>query len=224
MKPHVTMHMMSSVDGRITNGNWPEGTGFEDVYEKIHRELKGDAWIVGRVTMAEFAKGEPRPVQTSQTFPRSTWKAENVGAGPYAIAIDRSGKLHLNKDRANGDPVIAVLTESVSDDHLAELRRDQISYIFAGTEELDLPLALDILTREFSVERLLLEGGGNMNGSFLTAGLIDELSVLILPLADGVAGPATFDRSDAPAGQLKLISATPIDNDIVHLRYRCAPA
>ncbi len=53
-----------------------------------------------------------------------------------------------------------LLTEQVSDAHLAGLRQDRVSYIFAGERELDLALALDILNRELGIERLLLEGGG----------------------------------------------------------------
>lgn len=221
MKPYVILHMLSSVDGRITSGNWPKDKKPGEIYEAVHRDLKGDAWIVGRVTMAEFAKGEPRPMKASTAFPRATWKAPGATSGPYAVALDAAGKLHLNIARANDDPIIAVLTNAVSDDHLAELRRDDISYIFAGHDKLDLALALDILAREFAIERLLLEGGGGINGSFLTAGLIDEMSLLIVPLADGTDGPSTFDRADATAGRLKLISATTLSEDVLHLRYRC---
>ena len=140
MKPHVIMHMASSIDGRISPSSWPdEATGtLTDMYEQLHREFKADAWIVGRVTMAEFAEGTPVPVTASETFPRSTWKAAHAGSGPYAVALDAAGKLQLNRSRVNGDAVIAILTEMVSDDHLAELRRDGISYIFAGTDALDL--------------------------------------------------------------------------------------
>lgn len=217
-KPHVIMHMGSSIDGRIT-GDWPKDYRFNDVYEKLHADLKGDAWIVGRVTMAEFAKGEPHPVTSEETFPRTTWKAPQVTAGPYAVAVDRSGKLHLNSGTANGDPVIAVLTTTVADAHLAELRRDGISYIFAGDTEIDLAQALEILSAEFAIKRLLLEGGGGINGSFLSAGLIDEISLLIIPLADGNPGPTTFDRPDGKAAPFKLQSVDRLDNDILHLHY-----
>jgi riboflavin biosynthesis pyrimidine reductase len=77
-----------------------------------------------------------------------------------------------------------VLTEQVSDAHLAGLRQDQVSYIFGGERELDLGLALEILNRELGIERLLLEGGGGSNGTFLRAGLIDEISLAICPAVD----------------------------------------
>jgi riboflavin biosynthesis pyrimidine reductase len=90
-----------------------------------------------------------------------------------------------------GDPIVAVLTEQVSDAHLAGLRRDGFSYIFAGERELDLALALDILNSELGIERLLLEGGGKSNGSFLRAGLIDEISLAVCAAVDGAPADPT---------------------------------
>lgn len=222
MKPHVTMHMLSSIDGRIVTGNWqPEAASrASEVYEDIHRQLKGDAWIVGRTTMAEFAEGAPVPIATAERFPRTTWRGPAAATGPYAIALDRHGKLHLNIERANGDPIIAVLTEAVPDDHLAELKRDGISYIFAGRSSLDLHLALDTLNREFGITSLLLEGGGGINGTFLTEGLIDEISLLLVPIADGTAGPSIFDREAAEGRSLRLLQVDRLGDDMLHLRYR----
>lgn len=223
MKPHVILHMGTSIDARIVPHDWPGTEAFGEIYERIHRDLGGDAWIVGRVTMAEFAQGEPRPARATETYPRTTWKAPGA-IGPYAIAIDQNARLHLNISHANGDALVAVLTEAAPDDHLAELRRDGISYLFAGKTELDLPLALERLSSDFSIRRLLLEGGGGINGSFLVAGLIDEISLMILPAADGTSPAATlFDRPAGPGAKgLKLQSVDRLENDILHLRYSVA--
>jgi riboflavin biosynthesis pyrimidine reductase len=103
---------------------------------------------------------------------------------------------------------------------LAELRRDGISYIFAGRTEIDLALALEILADEFAIKRLLLEGGGGINGSFLSAGLIDEISLLVAPIADGNAGlPTTFDRAPGAPRSLRLKSVERLERDLLHLGY-----
>jgi riboflavin biosynthesis pyrimidine reductase len=225
MKPHIICHMGASIDGRIVPAHWPKGvrSALGEVYEHIHRELGGDAWIVGRVTMAEFAKGQPRPVTATERYPRETWKGPGAEQGPYAIALDQGGKLHLNIGKANGDPVIAVLTEAVSDDHLAELRRDGISYVFAGTAEIDLGRALDILAAEFGIGKLLLEGGGGINGGFLEAGLIDEISLLVFPVADGHSGlPTLFDHVKGEGRALTLLAADTLEGGVLHLRYKLA--
>jgi riboflavin biosynthesis pyrimidine reductase len=99
-----------------------------------------------------------------------------------------------------------VLTERVLDAHLAGLREDGVSYIFAGEQQLDLGLALEILNRELGLERLLLEGGGGSNGAFLRAGLIDEISLAICPAVDGARGaPSISTRATRmPASQRRL--------------------
>jgi hypothetical protein len=104
-------------------------------------QVKGDAWIVGCVTMAEFGKGEHRPAKADQARPRATWKATGSETGPYAIAIDQGGGLHINISKANGDPIVAVLVESVANDTLPNCGATAFSYVFAGATGLDLPLA-----------------------------------------------------------------------------------
>ena len=53
---------------------------------------------------------------------------------------------------------------------------------------------MEILYKEFGVKRLAVVGGGKINGAFLSAGLIDELSAMIAPGIDGRIGqPALFD-------------------------------
>ena len=75
MKPHVIWLMASSVDGRTLRSRWrPKGPG-ADLFERVHDELAGDAWLVGRVTGREFAKGKPYPASTKETFPREPWFA-----------------------------------------------------------------------------------------------------------------------------------------------------
>jgi riboflavin biosynthesis pyrimidine reductase len=50
MKPHVICRMASSVDGRTLHSRWrPKGSG-GDLFEQVHDEIAGDAWLVGRVT------------------------------------------------------------------------------------------------------------------------------------------------------------------------------
>lgn len=82
---------------------------------------------------------------------------------------------------------------------------------------------LQKLRARFGIRRLLLEGGGKINGSFLAANLIDELSILIAPAADGSTGtPSLFDVEErrSPARKLKLIANEKRAGGIVWLRYK----
>ena len=113
--------------------------------------------------------------------------------------------------------------ERVSDDYLAFLESRGVSYIFGGRASIDLRRVLAKLRTAFGIRRLLLEGGGKINGSFLAAGLIDELSILIFPVADGSIGTPTLFDARAGKGlgrKLRLISVSRIKGDLVWLRYR----
>jgi riboflavin biosynthesis pyrimidine reductase len=227
MKPYVICHMVSSVDGRILSSRWrPKGANSSNLFERLHEQLEGDAWLVGRVTGQEFAKGEAYPAHTAQTYPRAPWITRR-DAGACGIVLDAHGKIAWGRSDIGGDPIVAVLTEQVSPAHLAGLRGDGVSYIFAGKQEVDLGLALEILNRELGIERLLLEGGGAANGAFLRAGLVDEISLAILPAVDGTKGaPSVFDSSaevtgtPAPVSAMTLQSSQVLDGGAIWLRYQ----
>jgi riboflavin biosynthesis pyrimidine reductase len=228
MKPHVIVHMSTSIDGRTLLDRWrPERENASPAYDRVHNELAGEAWLVGRVTGAEFAKSQgPYPARTDQTFDRQPWFAQK-SAKAYGVALDARGKIAWGRADIGGDPIVAVLTEQVSDAHLAGLRADGVSYVFAGKTELDLGLALETLNRELGVRRLLLEGGGVTNGAFLRAGLVDEVSLLVCPFVDGAPGaPALFDAASdgdgqrAPVDGLELVSSEVVEGGAVWLRYR----
>src|SRR5262249_50695988 len=123
------------------------------------------------------------------------------------------------------DPLLVVLTQAVSESHLAGLRQDGVSYIFAGEREIDLPAALEMLNRDLGIRRLLLEGGGAANGALLQAGLVDELSLVIAPSVEGVSGgPAVFDIHGGPGalGKMGMVleSSQVLESGLVWLRYR----
>lgn len=226
MKPHVICLMVSSVDGRTLSSRWRPKGAAGDLFERVHDELEGDAWLIGRVTGQEFAKGKPYSAATKETFPRQAWIARR-DAKAYGVVLDAHGKIGWGRSDIGGDPIVVVLTEAVPDVHLAGLRGEGISYIFAGQSEIDLALALDSLNRELGVKRLLLEGGGGTNGAFLRAGLVDELNLVLCPAVDGSRGaPSVFDSTDAEADQrapvtaMTLESSQALEGGAVLLRYR----
>jgi riboflavin biosynthesis pyrimidine reductase len=226
MKPYVICHMVASLDGRINSGKWsssPDGNRkvWSALYEEIHETLAGDAWLVGRVTMEEMADGEPHPPAGAGSADRPHHFARR--AKSYAIAVDAGGKLHFSLADMNGDHLVILLGGDVPNSHLAELASDGISYIVADGPAIDLPAMLDVLGRELGIRRLLLEGGGGINGSFLAAGLVDEISLLIAPAVDGRSvGRTVFESGEAGLAdkvRLSLTACETLKAGAVHLRY-----
>ncbi|MEG3159433.1 RibD family protein [Sphingomonas sp. LB2R24] len=231
MKPHVICLMMSSIDGGLHPSRYtpsPDGTREEwkSVYERLHTEIAGDAWLVGRVTMGEMSKAVAHRQPISAPVSRPVHIAAKPG-GRYAVAVDRSGKLHFDEGDIDGDHIVVLLGDAVDDEHLAELAGDGVSYIVAKGANIDLAAALDILGSEFGVRTLLVEGGGGINGSMLAAGMVDELMVLVAPALDGSEGGRRIVSSGAGGlgGQVGLTfrGATPLEHGVVLLTYDVKP-
>ena len=218
--------MLSSVDGSVQSRRWVPRQEGATLFEKLHEEMDSDAWLVGRTTGAEFARrDEPYPAYDGPPIPREDWMAV-ARADAWGVVLDAHGKIAWGRSDIGGDPIVVVLTERVTDAHLAGLRADGVSYLFAGTKQLDLGLALETLGRELGVKRLLLEGGGKTNGAFLRAGLIDEVSLLIFPAVDGAQGaPSAFDSDTgesqrAPIEAMEFAGSQQLDGGVMALRYR----
>lgn len=231
MKPNVICHMIASLDGSLHPSRCtasPDGSRAEwsAIYEEVHRAFKSDAWLVGRVTMAEMSKAAPHaPAQP--TVVERPYHFASRSAGGYAIALDPSGKLHFATAEINGDHVVVLLGPDVPDSHLAELSADGISYIVAETADMDLTAMLDVLSRELDIRHLLLEGGATVNGAFFAAGLVDELSLLLAPIVEGRVGVQSFvefgEHGLAGKVQFSLKSCEKLACGLVHLRYAVTP-
>jgi riboflavin biosynthesis pyrimidine reductase len=230
MKPRVSILMVTSIDGRLHPSRFtasPDGTRREwsGQYEKVHASLHANAWLVGRVTMAEMSKAGPHA-------PPGPWKVERPihvakgDAATFAVALDPSGKLHFQGATLSGDHVIVLVGRDTPDAHLAELAGDGVSYIVSAGAEVDLPGLLEVLAREFGITHLVVEGGAKTNGAFLAAQVVDELRVLVAPALDGaehVQGIVDYRNGLAGIVRLQFKSADVLGHGVVQLRYAVLP-
>jgi riboflavin biosynthesis pyrimidine reductase len=232
MRPKVICHMLSSVDGRLYPPRYTppfDGKTVEEVggqYFAISDTFEAHALIIGRKTLQEtmmprsFADpGEP-PAGKPATF------VGKRGSRRCVVVLDPKGKVQYDRDNIEGDNIIAILSEQVSDRYLTQLRETGISYLFAGATGGDLDKALEVLGNEFGMTTVLLEGGGIINGTFLKAGLIDELSLMIYPGIDGLAGVSTIFEYHGEAGErpaqgqaLELKSVQALADGVIWARY-----
>jgi riboflavin biosynthesis pyrimidine reductase len=228
MRPRVICHMAASIDGRIVVDGWPArvSEAVRREYEQIHASYDAQGWICGRVTMEPMAKrlrSEAEVATEHGGTPREDFRAPG-DFDSFAFAVDPSGRLAWESNDIGGDHVVAILSERVSDEYLASLREHGVSYVLAGTRDVDLPHALEAIGSSFGVRTLMLEGGGRINGTMLRAGLVDEVSLLVAPAVDGRIGtPALFDaEGDAPPRRLALAHVERRDADVLWLRYKVA--
>jgi len=235
-RPRVICHMAASLDGRIVVGAWSSrvvGT-VRRQYDDVHASYEPDGWICGRVTMEPFAGGLRPEAEVSREQVGGAAREDFRAPGDFdsfAFAVDPSGRLAWATNDIDGDHVVAILSERVSDEYLEFLRERGVSYLLAGKRDpsagsgqgVNLPLAMEKIGSRFGVKTLMLEGGGGINGGMLAAGLIDEVSVLVAPTVDGRVGtPALFDLDlDEPAApRLALEHVEQRADDVLWLRYR----
>lgn len=218
-RPYIIVHMMTSVDGRIDCAMTAQLDGNSEYYSTLS-ELDAPTRVSGRVTaQTEMADGKFKSV-TQKTLGKEAFQ-KNANANSYNIVTDSKGKTLWNKEAVSSFPHLVLTSQEVSKDYIDHLNKNNISWIATGHGQVDLERAMEILKQEFGIEKLSVVGGGKINGGFLKAGLVDEISILIGPGVDGRTGqPALFDglTSSKPL-PLKLKSVKSYDDGAVWLRY-----
>lgn len=199
-RPYVICHILSSLDGKI-NGPFMEAEavrGLSAEYGRLRAEKNADAWLYGTTTTKEFTNfKKPEPWEDAGTkAPEGDFIADGQ-ADLYYVSVDTKGEIGWDSGtfRYRGMTpmhVIEVLTESTPAAYKNDLRNRGVSYIIAGGKELDCRVAMEKLYALFSIRKLLICGGGLVNWSFLQAGMIDELSLLLAPVTDGGSGAASL--------------------------------
>ena len=215
--------MLGSVDGRIKQDIWKLDDPHK-YFEETADKIPADAWLVGRVTMQEFSSKKKYDLSTnSKQISRTDFVAEQP-AKKFAVVIDSSGKCFWDTNMVSTEHVIEVLSGKVTDAYLAHLQEKNVSYIFGGEDDLDLTMVVQKLYNLFGIKVIRIDGGGHVNGSFLKAGLIDEFSLVLAPIADGtINSPSLFEISKSYDGRLAthftLKSVERIYDDFLWIRY-----
>ncbi len=224
-RPYIICHMLVSYDNKITGGFMfsPETSGLIGEYGRIDREFNAQAWLCGKTTMEEFTGGLQPDGTIKAKFSKEDYVAKK-DVGQYVVVTDAMGEIgyakpYLEKG-GRKSYIIELLTYGVSDEYVAYLRKMGISYIFAGEKELNLALAMQKLKSLFGIKLLVSHGGGYTNGTFLKAGLIDELSLVRVPLVeDNDKEVSLFGKEEVPQPLFELKSAEKLGNGGEWLRY-----
>lgn len=233
-KPKVIVHMSMSINGNITGpyGSVVDNEDLKYAYESKHESFNANAMLLGRKTIEEAFTEAEMPVlpENPEKYSRDEDFIADTPYNDYMISLDPSGKAAWSENHTSFRErptmhVIEVLSESVSDAYLAHLRKLGISYIFGGKDrELDLELVLEKLNKHFGLDKIVVSGGGGINWSFFEQGLVDEVSVVVVPAVDDHYGrPNLFDNSKGessvqPAG-FKVQDVEQLDGNIIWLHY-----
>ena len=223
--------MLTSLDGKIT-GPCMKSQAHDIAskhYESTNASYHPNAYLCGRVTSDEnftfYAK--PDIDENAPQVPEGDYVAKD-NCEMYYVSVDTSGRLgwktntlkYINRPDSH---IIEVLSEKVPNSYRAFLRKYEISYIIAGKDHIDCQLTITKLKELFHIDRLMVEGGGFINYTFLQAGLIDEVSIVLAPIADGENNTVTlFEKSDfmdPKTFTFSLKDVQKLDGGTVWLKY-----
>lgn len=214
--------MIASVDGRIDCDMTEQIEGGNEYYEALE-SLACPSMLMGRVTMQmHYALAEP--FIAADTTPISC-EAFHIArkAAAYCVGVDTHGILQWGENEFDGQALLVITDEQCPKAYHDRLTEQGISWIATGKNGINLARAMELLAEKFGVERLAVTGGGHINGAFLQAELLDEVSFMVAPGIDGRRGmAAVFDGiadKNRPATQLHLQSVKQM-GETVWMRYK----
>jgi 2,5-diamino-6-(ribosylamino)-4(3H)-pyrimidinone 5'-phosphate reductase len=203
--PFVFINMAMTADGKIATANRAVSTfgSRRDFEHLLELRATADAVMSGARTVGReginLGHGPAR-------FRRLRLKN---GLAAYNIRIVASGSGSLNPRAAvfrhRFSPVIVLASGRATDRNLRRLRAVADAVKICGRNEIDFRAALEWLRAKWKVERLLCEGGGELNSALFRAGLVNELHLTVCPkILGGRDAPTISDGT----GGLKLSDAT----------------
>jgi len=205
--PFVFVNMVMTADGKITTANRlpPTFGSARDHEHMLELRATADAVVSGARTVDSTAVNlEPG----SARFRRLRLKN---GLQEYNLRVIVSGGGSIDPAaeifRHRSSPILILTTSRASRAKLRQLRTLADGVKVCGRHEVNFRIALRWLQRRWGVERLLCEGGGELNDALFRAGLVDELHLTISPkIFGGRKAPTIADGRGFPrlAGALPL--------------------
>lgn len=216
MRAHIIVHILQSIDGRISGEFFSHASSLVGPYASLREELDPEAIIYGATTAAQVLPGvhAGRPTQVRRPVPAGDYVASDADF-LFAI-VDPEGTLNFDgptTSRGGIDGhIVQLLREDVNPGYLHYLRTVGVSYVLAGRGRFDAELAAEKLLQVFGVSRALLMGGGLADGTFAAADCVDELSLVIAPVAEVASGqPSLFET-------VRGLSARPLAFELAEVR------
>lgn len=203
-RPYMICHILSALDGKIAGAfmGTDAAQSTSEEYSRIRSAYQAEAWLYGTTTTKEFTHYR-KPILKSvcENLPEGDYIAE-TDLKFYYVSLDTMGEIGWKSGtfRKPGRPdahVIEILTEETPLAYRAYLREKGVSYIIAGSNSLDCKVVAWKLKWLFKIDTVLICGGGTVNWTFVQQGVVDELSLLLAPVADGdPATPTVFEKSE----------------------------
>ncbi|MFC7046282.1 2,5-diamino-6-(ribosylamino)-4(3H)-pyrimidinone 5'-phosphate reductase [Halobacteriaceae archaeon GCM10025711] len=185
---HVAVNAAMSADGKLSSRRRSQvAISGPDDFDRVDRlRAESDAVMVGVGTVLA---DDP---SLTLDDPDRVAEREARGEPPHPARVVADSRARTPTDAAvlDGEATTYLLVSKVADDdHIAALENAGAEIVTAGAQLVDLRDAFDELESR-GVERLMVEGGGELIFSLFHDNLVDELSVYV--------GNVVIGGADAP--------------------------
>ncbi|MFX1339369.1 MAG: 2,5-diamino-6-(ribosylamino)-4(3H)-pyrimidinone 5'-phosphate reductase [Promethearchaeota archaeon] len=214
-RPYIIMSSAMTIDGKIASKTGDPELSDEFDWQEVHKlRTKVDAIMVGKGTILK-----DNPKLHIKYFKHKGYQRIVVDS-TLSIPID-SNVITFQPQRY---PTIICTTENVTMDKIKEFESRKVKIIKSGAGKRVDVVNMLLFLSNMGIKSILLEGGGNLNWSFIKHNLIDEMRITIAPwivggknatsLVEGIG----FDKMEQ-GRKFKLVKVYKRDN-YVHLIYK----
>jgi len=173
-KSMIVLSAAMTLDGKIGQRNNKVVLSSKSDKIRVHKlRSKFDAILVGKNTV-------------EQDDPLLTVRHAK-GKNPIRIILDSHGTIKNTSKiikTAKNIPTIIVTSQLVSKRNFSRLKNLPLDVIVCGKNQVDIRKLVPILCKK-GIKKILLEGGGTLNLSFLKNNLINEIIITITPFVLG---------------------------------------
>jgi 2,5-diamino-6-(ribosylamino)-4(3H)-pyrimidinone 5'-phosphate reductase len=212
----VLINAAMTIDGKIATNLGDSRISSKQDLRRLHRLRSSvDAIIIGISTVIV-------------DNPRLTVRlVKRHGTTPVRIIVDSIGRIPLDskilKSASKINTIVAV-TKRASDERIDKIKSAGAIVIVAGTKTVDLKELFFIL-KKMGFNKILVEGGGELNWSILQLGIVNELMVTVAPRIVGGRTATTLVEGDgyeriSDGIKMELIKVSRQNNGEVVLYYK----
>ena len=208
-RPYVILSAAITLDGKIAKGRTKIKLSSKNDKIRVHKlRAKVDGILIGKNTL-----DTDNPMLNVRYV---------TGKNPVRILLDSRGTIKSSSKVIQSCSKISTIiatTQLISKKNLSRLEKFPLEIIKCGKSSVDVVKLLKILQKK-GMKKILLEGGGTLNWSFLKRGLVDELIITITPYILGGSDSVTLVEGSGfknlfSMNKLKLKKIQKIGNELV---------
>ena len=208
-RPYVIFSAAITLDGKLATRTGDSKLSSKVDKNRVHRlRSKVDAILIGKNT----AKLDD-PVLSVHNA-----KKKN----PIRIILDSNATIQNNSRilrTSSQIPTIIAVGESASKKNLQRLEKLPVQIIVCGKQRINIKKLL-VELRKQGIKKILIEGGGETNWSFVKENLTDEVIITVTPyLVGGVTATTLVDGDGfstvVKSIRLKLKNVTKMKNEVI---------